>query len=116
MSRIDSGYVYLNQSRYINEELTYYGEESNEFKIPASGSADPATPMFNSSMNLRLAVPNEKNKSLLEFTGKLRYIVDRTRPGCLNAVGEISGGGNHPSDLHCKTGIRLFLISRARQV
>jgi hypothetical protein len=40
----------------------------------------------------------------LEYTGKLRYVVDRTRPGCLNAVGEISVGGNvNPSDLHIKT-------------
>jgi hypothetical protein len=92
----------LNQTRYVNEELAYR-EDRGGSKLCSIGSV-AATPMFNTSMNLRLQEPNPNNESLLEYTGKLRYVVDRTRPGCLNAVGEISVGGNvNPSDLHIKT-------------
>jgi hypothetical protein len=100
----------LNQTRYVNEELAYR-EDRGGSKLCSIGSV-AATPMFNTSMNLRLQEPNPNNESLLEYTGKLRYVVDRTRPGCLNAVGEISVGGNvNPSDLHIKTlnKLRLFI-------
>jgi hypothetical protein len=93
--------VSLNQTVYIQNELSYR-EDTDERKLCNKNVTD--TPMFNTSMNLRLEPPNDRNESLLEYTGKLRYVVDRTRPGCLNAVGEVSvGGSSSPSDLHIKT-------------
>jgi hypothetical protein len=93
--------MHLSQSVYIEKEVTYC-EDRDDRKLCCKTPVN--TPMFNTAMNMRLALPNEKNGSLLEYTGKLRYIVDRTRPGCLNAVGEISNGGSKfPSDLHVKT-------------
>ena len=82
-------YVDICQKTYIDEKLTC-PRLVKTCKIPMS-----------SSENLREAVPNEKNPSLLPVTGKLRYLADRTRPDILVATGEISTGGNvSPSDKH----------------
>ena len=57
------------------------------------------------NVNLRDAIPNETNPSLLPVTGSLRFICDRTRPDLLVATGEISTGAI-PSDLHYKVAER----------
>jgi hypothetical protein len=55
------------------------------------------------TVDLRGAMPDEKNDSLLPAIGHYRYVVDRTRPDLLAAVGELShGGGTHPSAEHLK--------------
>lgn len=66
------------------------------------------TPMSTTS-NLRVAVPNSNNESLLPFTGKLRFLADRTRPDILVALGEVStGGANEPSDEHVSVCKRIM--------
>jgi hypothetical protein len=68
------------------------------------------------SVNLRTAVPNVSNPSLLPDTGTFRFIADRARPDILVAVGELSTGGSvNPSDLHKATSERIknYLSSTA---
>jgi hypothetical protein len=84
-------YVKLHQETYISS----MGLErcKKEAHIPMS-----------STVRLRQAEPNEENESLLPYSGKYRYVADRTRPDILLAVGEISTGGSvSPSDDHVKT-------------
>jgi hypothetical protein len=71
------------------------------------------TPMSNTT-NLRIAVPNPDNESLLPVTGALRFAADRCRPDILVAVGEMSSGSAEgPSDEHMKvaTRCRNYLMS-----
>jgi hypothetical protein len=63
------------------------------------------TPMP-ANTNLRDEEPNPENKSLLNVTGSLRFICDRTRPDILVATGELSTGAV-PSDLHIKMAERV---------
>ena len=59
-------------------------------------------------VNLRDAVPNESNESILPDTGAFRFIADRARPDILVAAGELAtGGATAPSDLHVKTVTRV---------
>ena len=63
---------------------------------------------MSTDVNLRTAVPNPNNPSLLPETGKLRYLADRARPDILAAVGAVSTGGDkNPSDAHVKTARRI---------
>jgi Reverse transcriptase (RNA-dependent DNA polymerase) len=55
--------IKLNQKRYINEELNYR-EDRDGSKLCSIGSV-AMSPMFNTSLNLRLQEPNPNNESLL---------------------------------------------------
>ena len=60
-----------------------------------------------STVNLRTAIPNLNNASLLPVTGTLRYLADRTRPDILVATGCIATeGANDPSADHMATAER----------
>ena len=91
----DSSYILLDQKLYIEDKFCEFDREQI---IPMSDTT-----------NLRIAIPNSDNDSLLPVTGKLRYIADRTRPDILVATGEIStGGATDPSDEHVKTAIKTM--------
>ncbi len=86
--------VELSHSLYI---LARYSEYTKSKTIPMSSTA-----------NLRDAVPNSSNESLLGDTGAFRFIADRARPDILVVAGELAtGGANSPSDLHVKTSERV---------
>ncbi len=56
------------------------------------------------------AIKNPDNESLLQDTGKFRFLADRTRYDLLNTVGELACGGDKaPSDLHVMTKNRVYL-------
>ena len=56
---------------------------------------------MSSSTNLKVAIPNPNNESILPVTGKLRYPSDRARPDILTSVGKISSDTQpYPSDDH----------------
>ena len=84
----------VSQQRYIEEN---FGDATRVYNTPMS-----------STTNLREAIPNPNNESLLPITGKLRFLADRTRPDILVALGEVStGGASEPSDEHCKVADRI---------
>lgn len=90
----DSRTYYISQERYIEDSCKGCDKKFN-------------TPM-STDINLREALPNMNNESLLPTTGKLRYIADRGRPDILQALGDVSTGGSvNPSDQHCATAFRL---------
>ena len=90
----DNNMIRLSHSVYILERWA-------EFKKLTD------TPM-SASTNLRDAIPNSENGSMLSDTGAYRFIADRARPDILVAVGEIStGGASSASDLHLKSSERL---------
>jgi hypothetical protein len=61
-----------------------------------------------STIKLNIATPNPDNESLLPLTGSLRFIVDRSRPDLLAALGELSSGASvNPSDEHMKASLQL---------
>ncbi len=95
----DGNYIYLSQSNYVKNTVLL-GREKPPRKT--------LTPMLE-TVNLREAIKNPQNESLLTDTGTFRYLADRTRPDILNAVGEISSGGDkEPSDLHVQTKERIY--------
>ena len=74
-----SKYILLDQKIYVEDKFCEYTMEQ---VIP-----------MNDTTNLRTAVPNVENESLLPITGKLLYMADRTGPDILVSTGEISTGG-----------------------
>jgi hypothetical protein len=97
--------VQCNQATYIDSIQTDF-----EYRVENI----PVCPSY----NLRLAQSNVKNESLLPITGKLRHVVDRSRPDCLFATGEMSTGNvQHPSDLHVNTAMKTinYIKSTAKE-
>ena len=87
--------ILITQQQYIKDQSYMY---TNKYNTPMS-----------STTNLRTAVTNNNNESLLPVCGKLRYLADRCRPDILLATGEIStGGATNPSDLHVKVAKRTM--------
>ncbi|MDP3780457.1 MAG: reverse transcriptase domain-containing protein, partial [Nitrosopumilaceae archaeon] len=78
---------------------------------------DVKIPMAPTS-NLRTAVAIESDESMLEDTGKFRFIVDRARPDCMVACGEIATRGDkNPSLEHKKVSERTKnYLSTTRQL
>jgi hypothetical protein len=88
------GRVMLRQKGYVEEHFS-------DFTKPTR------TPMSNAT-NLRQQKSNPVNASLLEDTGRFRFLADRTRPDLLASVGEVSRGGDKaPSDLHLQVSRRI---------
>ena len=105
---------YLKLSVHQEEDgrISVCQQEYIEAHFPDTGKK-VMTPM-NTSINLRRQVPNNDNESLLQDTGKYRYLADRGRPNTLVTTSEISiGGAVSPSDEHIKASKRLkdFLIT-----
>ncbi len=95
----EGDYIYLSQSNYVKNTVLLGREKPSRKTL---------TPMLE-TVNLREAIKNPQNESLLTDTGTFRYLADRTRPDILNAVGEISSGGDkEPSDLHVQTKERIY--------
>lgn len=91
----DGSVFFVNQQNYIEKEFSDYHRTVR-------------TPM-SVTTNLRIAVSNASNESLLHDTGRFRFLADRTRPDILYAVGEISTGGDvAPSDDHCRVSKRIM--------
>jgi hypothetical protein len=91
----ETKHILLDQSHYIEDHFDEYVKKET---IPMSNT-----------VNLRTAIPCDNNISLLPYTGKLRYLADRTRPDILVATGEIStGGAVDPSNDHIKTVIKTM--------
>ena len=89
--------VLLSQRTYIKQK-EWIPTTTREIKTPMT-----------TSVNLRTAIPNENNESLLPVTGTLRYLADRTRPDVLVATGCMStGGATNPSDDHLATAERTI--------
>jgi hypothetical protein len=87
----DNEYVYLHQSEYIKKMDVY------DIKDSFKSECIPMRP----NINLRIQEQNPNLQPLLQVSGVLRYLSDRTRPDILTAVGEISSNGSpHPSDKH----------------
>ena len=92
---ISNNNIIVTQQQYIKDQFNNYNTKVN-------------TPM-SSTTNLRTAIPNGNNESLLPICGKLRYLADRCRPDILVTTGEIStGGANNPSDQHVKVAKRTM--------
>jgi hypothetical protein len=87
-------YIHLHLQKYISEiDLLGIKDQFQTSYLP-----------MNANLNLRILPQNEKLGNLLEVTGTLRYVVDRTRPDVLVAVGEIASNGSpHPTDQHVET-------------
>ena len=98
--------IILSQSLYINDKIKKLMNNSDLDNIPKDiNKIIPMAP----TTNLRTAIPNEKNDSLLNITGSLRYIADKTRHDILASTGEIScGGAKNPSDEHVKVANQIL--------
>ena len=89
------GGILLNQQLYIHKMLDNAGVEIDKYHMEV-----PMRP----GLSLRTLQPNSNNASLLEHTGKFRYLCDRTRYDLLTSTGEVScGGATDPSDKHVQT-------------
>ena len=81
--------VLLSHKLYIAQK--WEGYNRNE-RIPMSATS-----------NLRTALPNVNNPSMLHDTGEFRFMCDRGRPDMLVVTGELAtGGADGPSDEHLK--------------
>ena len=96
----EDGRVSVSQQEYIEAHF--------------SGTGKSVTTPMSTSINLRRQAPNVSNESLLPYTGKYRFLADRTRADILVTTSEISiGGAVAPSDEHVKASKRLtdFIIT-----
>ena len=92
----NGGHVVVSHENYIQKR---FGDHSGRIY---------RTPMSNTD-NLRAAVPNNNNESLLPLTGTLRFPADRARPDILVVTGELSSGAaESPSDDHVKVAARTI--------
>jgi len=102
----DDCYVRLAQDIQITKVTENFPKASRDYEVPMS-----------STIKLNVATPNIDNESLLPLTGSLRFIVDRTRPDMLAALGELSSGASvSPSDEHMKASeqiVKYLDLSRA---
>ena len=93
-------HIYLNQNTYICDLNLFNDENKSINVVEESIPMDSKLDLKNSNKNQ----PNENNSSLLPATGAFRFVVDRTRPDALNAVGEVSSNSTpFPSDAHIET-------------
>jgi hypothetical protein len=98
----EGDHIVVHQETYVLNKMKDLAECTKTAKVPMSNSAD-----------LKKAVANEENESLLPVTGKIRYVCDRTRPDLLLSVGEISTGGSpHPSDAHVQVSKQIVKYLR----
>lgn len=92
--------MYISQNLYVHKIL----DEVN-CKV---GKYNQVTPMP-TGLNLRKAEINDENESLLEHTGKFRFLSDRTRYDIMASTGELScGGANNPSNDHVKVAHQIY--------
>ena len=95
----DEDFIYLSQNSYVTQTV---------LKDRPAPRRTVHTPMVE-NINLRTAIKNPDNESLLPDTGKLRFVADRVRMDLLNVVGEIANGGDkQPSDEHLITRDRVY--------
>lgn len=81
--------VLLSHKLYISQKWSEYNKNES---IP-----------MNPTSNLRTAVPNPDNSSMLHDTGEFRFMCDRARPDMLVVTGELATGGDKsPSNEHKK--------------
>ena len=97
---------YSDNSMYISQNL-YVHKILSEINCTV-GKYSQVLPMP-TGLNLRKAEMNEDNESLLEHTGKFRFLSDRTRYDIMASTGELScGGANNPSNDHVKVAHQIY--------
>ena len=101
---LEDGLTKLGHTGYIESKFSDENMTSNWITSPMSVTS-----------NLRIAESNVHNDSLLPITGVLRFVADRARYDILAATGEVSAGGESPSDEHVKVAKRIcqYLVNTA---
>jgi hypothetical protein len=92
--------IHVSQSKYILEEINLLGigNDSKMTQYPMS-----------SNTNLHTALKDPSIEPLMQVSGTLRYLSDRSRPDILTSVGEISSNGHpHPSKEHLSTAKQII--------